>query len=98
MACSSVVGNVADQTSRHTAYDDSNVPAAVPTAQGYRLVSEVAEPLPQVHPGLMSDLAWTVMLIGGFVVVALLLRLTGGRPGTHDDEPIPAHRRVLPPR
>jgi hypothetical protein len=37
MACSSVVGNVADQTSRHTASDDSNVPAAVPTAQGYRL-------------------------------------------------------------
>jgi hypothetical protein len=45
----------------------------------------------------MSDLAWTLTLIGGFVVVALLLRLTGGRPGPHDDGPVPAHRRVLPP-
>jgi hypothetical protein len=46
----------------------------------------------------MSDLAWTLTLIGGFVVVALLLRLTGGRPGPHDDGSVPAHRRVLPPR
>ena len=46
----------------------------------------------------VPDLAWTVTLIGGFVVVALLLRLTGGRPGTHDGERVPAHRRVLPPR
>jgi hypothetical protein len=45
----------------------------------------------------MSDLAWTLTLIGGFVVVALLLRLAGGRPAGHD-EPVPAHRRVLPPR
>jgi hypothetical protein len=45
----------------------------------------------------MSDLAWTLTLIAGFVVVALLLRLAGGRPA-RDDEPVPARRRVLPPR
>jgi hypothetical protein len=44
----------------------------------------------------MSDLAWTLTLIGGFVVVALLVRLAGGRPARHH-QPLPAHPPLLPP-
>jgi hypothetical protein len=44
----------------------------------------------------MSDFAWTVTIIGGFVLVALLLRLAGAWLGAHDDDPVT--RRVLPPR
>jgi hypothetical protein len=31
------------------------------------------------------------------VVVPVVVRLAGARPAGHD-EPVPAHRRVLPPR
>ncbi|WP_410626962.1 hypothetical protein [Amycolatopsis sp. cmx-8-4] len=44
----------------------------------------------------MSDLTWTLTLIGGFVLVALLLRLAGHWLDVHDEDP--AARRILPPR
>ncbi|MGW3961597.1 hypothetical protein ACWED2_17370 [Amycolatopsis sp. NPDC005003] len=43
----------------------------------------------------MSDFAWTVTLIGGFVLVTLLLRLAGTWLAAREDDP--AARRVLPP-
>lgn len=43
----------------------------------------------------MSDLAWALTLIGGFVLVALLLRVAGNWFETHDEDP---KARRLPPR
>jgi hypothetical protein len=57
---------------------------------------DIAAPPQRGHPGSMSDFAWTVTIIGGFVLVALLLRLAGAWLGAHDDDPVT--RRVLPPR
>ncbi len=51
---------------------------------------------PRPHRGSMSDLTWTLTLIGGFVLVALLLRLAGHWLDVHDEDP--AARRILPPR
>ncbi len=35
----------------------------------------------------MSDFWWALTMIGSFVLVALLLRLTGAWLETHDDDP-----------
>lgn len=35
----------------------------------------------------MSDLAWAVTLIGGFVLVALVLRVAAAMLEAHDDDP-----------
>ncbi len=35
----------------------------------------------------MGDLWWALTLIGSFVLVAILLRLTGTCLETHDDDP-----------
>jgi hypothetical protein len=35
----------------------------------------------------MSDFWWALMLMAGFALVAILLRLAGTWLGTHDDDP-----------
>ncbi|MEV4604612.1 hypothetical protein AB0K15_45565 [Amycolatopsis sp. NPDC049253] len=44
----------------------------------------------------MTDLTFTLVAIGGFTLVALLLRLAGTWLDTHDDDPFARH--IPPPQ
>ncbi|GAB3147986.1 hypothetical protein [Amycolatopsis sp. NPDC004378] len=45
----------------------------------------------------MSDLSWALVLIGGFVVVTVLLHVTGKWLASHDENPEAAGLEVAPP-